>query len=209
MRRMGKKLKGATHLRFVNVLAADAQRARRDRVSRSSRVSSKPYQAPTGPELAKLCNHKRKLLATLQGSGHASAPQSRGDVTWSGKKSWAKRRRGGGGDARRRRALAGRCARGPDVLLSFISFRFISVGPAVSLFPVAFAAGRLLWRFGPYPEIYAWVGASRGRGGGGGGGGRNHRRRTEPVDSFIQLYTSVTRRPVPSSAANYTGNWSP
>ncbi|XP_050681244.1 uncharacterized protein LOC126976734 isoform X2 [Leptidea sinapis] len=30
------------------------------------KVSSKPYQAAAGAELTKLCNHKRKLLATLQ-----------------------------------------------------------------------------------------------------------------------------------------------
>ncbi|KAI8424374.1 hypothetical protein MSG28_002900 [Choristoneura fumiferana] len=29
-------------------------------------VASKPYQAASGAELTKLCNHKRKLLATLQ-----------------------------------------------------------------------------------------------------------------------------------------------
>lgn len=37
------------------------------------KVGSKPYQTPTGPELAKLCNHKRKLLATLQARGNSSA----------------------------------------------------------------------------------------------------------------------------------------
>lgn len=29
-------------------------------------VASKPYQVASGAELTKLCNHKRKLLATLQ-----------------------------------------------------------------------------------------------------------------------------------------------
>lgn len=51
-------------------------------------VASKPYQASTGAELAKLCNHKRKLLATLQarGGGASGTPppqleQKKGIVT--------------------------------------------------------------------------------------------------------------------------------
>lgn len=36
-------------------------------------VVSKPYQTPTGSELAKLCNHKRKLLASVHARGDTSA----------------------------------------------------------------------------------------------------------------------------------------
>ncbi|XP_063360667.1 uncharacterized protein LOC134649767 [Cydia amplana] len=36
-----------------------------------SKVVSKPYQAASGAELTKLCNHKRKLLATLQARAHS------------------------------------------------------------------------------------------------------------------------------------------
>lgn len=37
------------------------------------KVVSKPYQAASGAELTKLCNHKRKLLATLQARVHSPA----------------------------------------------------------------------------------------------------------------------------------------
>lgn len=36
-------------------------------------VVSKPYQAASGAELTKLCNHKRKLLATLQARAQSPA----------------------------------------------------------------------------------------------------------------------------------------
>ncbi|XP_049869876.1 uncharacterized protein LOC126369485 isoform X2 [Pectinophora gossypiella] len=37
------------------------------------KVVSKPYQAASGAELTKLCNHKRKLLANLQARAHSPA----------------------------------------------------------------------------------------------------------------------------------------
>lgn len=36
-------------------------------------VASKPYQPASGAELQKLCNHKRKLLATLQACAQSPA----------------------------------------------------------------------------------------------------------------------------------------
>lgn len=36
-------------------------------------VVSKPYQAASSAELTKLCNHKRKLLATLQARAQSPA----------------------------------------------------------------------------------------------------------------------------------------
>ncbi|KOB74234.1 Methyl-CpG-binding domain protein [Operophtera brumata] len=45
-----------------------------DTVRRPAMVASKPYQAASGAELTKLCNHKRKLLATLQ--ARAQSPQT-------------------------------------------------------------------------------------------------------------------------------------
>ncbi|XP_026737344.1 mucin-12 isoform X2 [Trichoplusia ni] len=38
-----------------------------------SKVASKPYQAASGAELTKLCNHKRKLLTTLQARAQSPA----------------------------------------------------------------------------------------------------------------------------------------
>ncbi|KAL4716640.1 hypothetical protein ACJJTC_008275, partial [Scirpophaga incertulas] len=37
------------------------------------KVQSRPYQATSGAELTKLCNHKRKLLASLQARAHSPA----------------------------------------------------------------------------------------------------------------------------------------
>lgn len=58
---------------FISWLLIVSDRNRLITCSIHSQVVSKPYQAASSAESTKLCNHKRKLLATLQSKAQSPA----------------------------------------------------------------------------------------------------------------------------------------